>query len=1057
MFTRLSRLFAAFLALGLVLGSAGAVRARAQVTAEDLNQLTWRWIGPVNFSGRIAEFAVPPGQTTTYYVLAASGGAWKTEDAGIHFEPIFDKYGNMSMGSLAVAPSDPNVLYLGTGEPMHARASSHGNGVWKSTDGGKTWTNVGLTKSYFINKVQVDPKDPNVVYVAAEGKLYDNAADCERGFYKTADGGKTWERLWPLDDRGVGDFAVDPRDFNVVIAQAYKTYRRAWTYVDRQPGNNLYKTTDGGKTWRKLVQGLPVDLDMGRAGLAIYAKNPDIVYARLDEEVNLGLAERDGAANFRAPGGFGGGFGGGSLFAEGQSFGKFKAFKIHPELARQAPKFTPIAASDEADLVKKLNELIADKDFLAKSGIDLARFEAAARKACAKNKDLVAAVAEIESLQKREAPKADSSEAKGRSQAVNRHVLEMLYGGVLRNQEPVKRSGVIYRSEDLGETWVKKTEYKLQGGSGLVNQTEAGYYARLYVDARNDQLLYACDTNVTVSNDGGKTFKATGWDSGAYKLHVDHRALWLDPQNSGHILSGNDGGCGETWDGGKHWSQKATVSAQQFYDVAVDGERPYNVMGGTQDNGAWIGPSQNRNAWGVYAADWRYFPTGDAFYVVRDWWNPEYVYYESQFGASSRQNVLTGETSPLAKRTTADELAKGMPAQRYQWNAPIVLSPHNPGIVYICSQFVHRSLSHGDPNTFVTISPDLTRADKARLDEAKKTNLQYATIYTFAESPRKPGLYWAGTDDGNLQMSPDGGLTWTNITANFYDMRTGKAKPGFKGALIPFDRWVKRVVPSRFDENTCYAGFSGYRTHNEDRTWLFVTHDLGKTWEDISGGLQNPLFDVEEDPDNANVLYISGDLGIHVSIDKGKTWTPFSTSAPNVIVRDMAIQARDREMAIGTYGRGIYVADIAPLREMTAENLAREAYLFDPKEVIRWNRYIQSGEQYGEFAKCDNPPVAATLYYHLNVEPKSVKLVIKDLEGTLIQEVAGTAKKGLQKSAWNLSKRVDPAQQAGPRPGGMRGRMNQVDNGAYKVTLNVDGKDVATKTIKVSPDTLFKQ
>jgi len=1057
MFTRPSRLFAASLALGLILGAAAVVvPARAQVTADDLNQLSWRWIGPVSFSGRIAEFAVPPGQTTTYYVLAASGGVWKTEDAGIHFEPIFDKYGNMSMGSLAVAPSNPDVLYLGTGEPMHARSSSHGNGVWKSTDGGKTWTNVGLTRSFFINKVQVDPRNPDIAYVAAEGKLYDNAMDCERGFYKTADGGKTWERLWPLDDRGVGDFAVDPRDFNVVIAQAYKTYRRAWTYIDRQPGNTLYKTTDGGKTWKKLVQGLPVDLDMGRAGLAVFAKNPNIVYARLDEEVNLGLPERDGAANFRAAGGFGGGFGGGGLFAEGQSFAKFKDFKINPELARQAPKFTPIAASDEADLVKKLNELVADKDFLAKSGVDLAAFDAAARKAYARNKDLVAAIAEIESVRKREAPKADSSEAKGRSQVLNRHVLEMLYGGVLRNQEPVKRSGVIYRSEDLGETWAKRTEYNLQGGSGLVNQTEAGYYARLYVDAQNDQLLYACDTNVTVSTDGGKTFKATGWDSGANKLHVDHRALWLDPQNAGHILSGNDGGCGETWDGGKHWSQKATISAQQFYDVAVDSERPYNVLGGTQDNGAWIGPSQNRNAWGVFAADWRYLPTGDAFYVVRDWWNPEYVYYESQFGASSRQNFLTGETSPLARRTTADELAKGMPAQRYQWNAPIVLSPHNPGIVYVCSQFVHRSLSRGDANTFVTISPDLTRADKTRLAEARKTNLQYATIYTFAESPKKPGLYWAGTDDGNVQMSPDGGVTWTNITSSFYDMKTGKAKPGVKGALIPFDHWVKRVVPSRFDENTCYVGFSGYRTHNEDRTWLFVTHDLGRTWEDISGGLQNPLFDVEEDPDNANVLYISGDLGIHVSIDKGKTWTPFSTSAPNVIVRDMAIQARDREMAIGTYGRGIYVADIAPLKEMTAENLAKDAYLFDPREVIRWNRYIQGGEQFGEFAKCDNPQIAATFYYYLRGEPKSVKLVIKDLEGTIIQEVVGTAKKGLQKSVWNLAKRLDPAQQAGPRPGGPRGRMNQVDNGVYKVTLSVDGKDIATKTVKVSPDPLFK-
>ncbi|MBP1770072.1 MAG: BNR/Asp-box repeat protein [Candidatus Aminicenantes bacterium] len=715
MSTRLARSFAILLALGFVLGAGGAVVAQAQVTADDLNLLTWRWVGPVNFSGRISEFAVPPGQTTTYYVLAASGGVWKTEDAGTHFEPIFDKYGNMSMGSLGIAASDPKVLYLGTGEPMHARSSSHGNGVWKSVDAGKTWTNVGLAKSYFIPKVQVDPKNPDVVYVAAEGKLYDNETDSERGFFVTTDGGKTWERRWPLADRGVGEFVVDPRDFNVVIAQAYKLYRRAWTYIDRQPGNHLYKTTDGGKTWKKLTQGLPTAIDAGRAGLAIFLKNPDIVYARIDEEVNLGLAERDGGSNFRAPMGTGGmGFGGGGNYAENKSFDSWKAFKIDPLLAKQAPKFVPIVAADEAELVKKLNEHIADKDFLTKSGIDLAAFNAAARKVYAKNKDLVAAIDEIEKLQKREAPKADSAEAKGRVQATNRHVLEMLYGGILRNQQPVKRSGVVYRSADLGETWAKMTEYKLTGGSALVNQTEAGYYARLYVDAQNDQTLYACDTNTTVSTDGGKTFKATGWDQGAYKLHVDHRALWLDPQNSNHIMSGNDGGAGETWDGGKHWHQKATISAQQFYDVAADNEQPYNVMGGTQDNGAWWGPSQNRNSWGVFAADWNYLPTGDAYYVVRDWWDPDYMYYESQFGASSRINLGTGEISGLAKRTTAEELAKGMPAQRYQWNAPIVLSPHNPGIVYICSQFVHRSLSRGERDTFVTISPDLSRADKTR-------------------------------------------------------------------------------------------------------------------------------------------------------------------------------------------------------------------------------------------------------------------------------------------------------------------------------------------------------
>ena len=580
------------------------------------------------------------------------------------------------------------------------------------------------------------------------------------------------------------------------------------------------------------------------------------------------------------------------------------------------------------------------------------------------------------------------------------------------------------------------TEYKLTGGSALVNQTEAGYYARIYVDAQNDQTLYCCDTNTTVSTDGGKTFKVTGWDSGAYKLHVDHRALWLDPQNSNHILSGNDGGAGETWDGGKHWSQKATISAQQFYDVSADNEQPYNVMGGTQDNGAWIGPSQNRNTNGVYAADWNYLPTGDGFYVVRDWWNPDYIYYESQFGSSSRQNLSNGETSPLAKRTTPEELAKGMPAQRYQWNAPIVLSPHNPGIVYICSQFVHRSLSRGERDTFVTISPDLTRADKTRLEEAKKTNLQYATIYTFAESAKKPGLFWAGTDDGNVQMSPDGGVTWTNITAKFYDMKTGKAKPGVKGALIPFDRWVKRVVPSRFDETTCYVAFSGYRTHNEDKTWVFVTRDLGKTWEDISGGMMNPVFDVEEDPDNAERPLprqrlrhprlhrqgqdLDGLLDLGAERHRPRHGHPEAGPRP-----------RHRHLRPGHLHRRHRPAQGDERRQPGQGRLSLRPRRGHPLEPLE-----RRGESYGEFAKVDNPVIGSTIYYYLKGEPKAVKIVIKDLEGTLIQELAGNAKKGLQKASWNLTKRADPSQQAAGPGGGMRGgRMNMVDYGLYKVTL----------------------
>jgi photosystem II stability/assembly factor-like uncharacterized protein len=1134
--------FSLFVAVVCILGMLSYAQNAPQspLTADDFNQFTWRWVGPMAFSGRITGFAVPRGQSQTYYVLTASGGAWKTVDGGIHFEPIFEKYGTGSMGWMAIAPSNSNILYLGTGEPMHARSSTHGNGMWKSTDAGKTWTNIGLAKSYFIPKVEVDAKNPDIVFAAAEGKLYDNEMDCERGLFKSTDGGKTWTNIFATvyKDRGVGDFVIDPRNSDVIIASAYKHYRRAWTYDDRAAGNGIYKSSDGGKTWKRLATALPpADVPVGRIGLALYEKNPSIVYARVDEEVNLGFAERDGVANFRVPttggpggGGGGGGFGGGAAtFKPDASFAALKTFKLDPAFVKAAGiKFTPIAAEKEADFVTKLNEMIGDKDFLTKNAIDLAKFVPAARKTFAKDEATMAALNELEKLLKKPAAAADSTEAKGRAQLVNRLVLETLYSGVLANIQPQKRNGVVYRSDDLGETWVRKTEYALTAGSGgrggaepaefrpseddsfrgglfideqagqgggragatptssaQVNQTEGGYYGRIIIDPNDDKIVYCGDTNTTVSRDSGRIFQMTGWD-GNGRTHVDHRVVWVDPLNSKHILSGNDGSAAETWDGGLHWSVKNGINAQQFYDIAVDNELPYNVMGGTQDNGAWLGPTQNRNSYGMFSSDWTYLPTGDGFVVVRDWWNPEYIYYESQFGGSSRQILKTGQTSQLAVRLTPEQVAAGEPPLRYQWNAPIVLSPHNPGIVYIAAQYVYRSLSHGDPGTFVKISPDLTKADKQKLKEARKTNLQWATVYTFSESPKKPGLYWAGTDDGNVQMSPDGGNTWVNITNQFYDA-TGKPKPAVKGDLIPYDRWVKRVVASAFDENTAYAAFSGYRTNNEDKTWVFVTKDLGKTWKDISGGMNNPVFDLEEDPENANVLYLGTDYGIFVTIDQGLTWTAFSTSAPSVTIRDVAIQKRDREMAIGTYGRGIYVADIGPIKEFKPEVFQEPAHLFDIKNTIRWNRFERRGDTLGEMVKANNPPVGADIYYYLKADAQSVKLTIKDLEGNTIQDVTPPTKKGLQKYFWNLNRQMagaggragaagrggaggagqppaaatppnpdQPPQAAAPPAGGRGGRGAQVEPGVYKVTLTVDGKEIETKRMTVSPDPLFK-
>ena len=1164
--------FISLAALVCILGALNYAQNAPQspVSADDFNQFSWRWVGPMTFSGRISGIAVPRGQSQTYYVLGATGGVWKTIDGGIHFEPIFEKYGTESMGWMAIAPSNQDILYLGTGEPMHARSSTHGNGMWKSTDAGKTWTHIGLEKSYFIPMVAVDFKNPDIVYAAAEGKLYSNDMDCERGLFKSIDGGKTWTNLGPMKDRGVGDFVIDPQNSNIVIASAYKHYRRAWTYDDRDADNGLFKTTDGGKTWTRLAGGLPAQgTPTGRTGLAIFEKNPKIVYARLDEEVVVGFREVDGVANFRVAtaaggrGGGGGGFGGGAmgsvLFHEGITIEKFKGFMINAELAALAPKFEAVTGATEADLVTKFNALVGDKDFVTKSGADVAKLQAAAKRLFASDKDLMTSIAEMAKLMAKPAAAADSAEAKGRFQLINRHVLEILYSGALANLQPVKMNGMVYRTDDLGKTWKRMTEYKVaapagppvpqqnegeldaaaqaredetneareapgvsqqqtppvitspaivspvitttqvpakpagppspgasagqagrgqaapatpagrgaaQAGSAQVNQTEGGYYGRIWVDQTDDKVLYCGDTNTTISKDAGKTFVVAQWDRGNGKTHVDHRVVWSDPLNGKHILSGNDGGLSESWDGGEHWSQKSTINIQQFYDVSVDNEMPYNVMGGTQDNGAWLGPSQNRNSYGMFANDWTYLPTGDAFYVVRDWWNPEYIYYESQFGGSSRMNLKTGETNSLAARLTPAQVAAGEPALRYQWNAPIVLSPHNPGIVYIASQYVYKSVSRGAQGTFVRISPDLSKADKTKLDEARKTNLQWATVYTVSESPRKPGLLWAGTDDGNVWMTSDGGNKWVSITDQFYDA-TCKPKAGVKGDLIPCDRWVKRVVASAFDENTAYLGFSGYRSHSEDKTWLFVTKDLGKTWTNISGGMDNAIFDVEQDPENANVLYLGTEKGIFVTIDEGKTWSAFSTSAPNTVIRDMAIQKRDREMAIATYGRGFYVVDIGPIKEFKPDVFQQNAYLFDIKNTTRWNRYERRGDTLGEMAKADNPRVGQNIYYYLKADAQNVKVTIKDLEGTQIAEFTPSAKKGLQTVFWGLNRVAAGGPAAGGRGGaggggggggggGRGGGGMMVDAGVYKVTFTVDGKEVATKKMTVSPDPLFK-
>ena len=1032
---RLRVLASLALILGLLSLPATAAFAQTAIDTDDLDQISWRHIGPWTFSGRISAICVPDGQNKVWYIGAASGGVWKSVDQGVSFTPIFEDYGNMSIGYIAVAPSDHNIIYVATGEAMHARSSSHGNGVFKSTDAGETWTHLpDLRNSHYINKVTVHPTNPDVVYVAAEGKLYSNEMDCERGMYKSTDGGESFARVWPLDDRGVGDFVMDPTNPDVIIAMAYKTYRRAWTFIDRQEGNWLYKTSDGGRTWKRLENGLPLEGAFGRGGLAMYPKDPSIVYARIDEVVNLGIATnpRGSNLNTRRP------------FASGFSFEDWADFEINRDMARLA-RHRKVEADDINALAQALNELIENEEFLSDARVDMPRFVARAREVFADDEAMITYCDEIEEVWAMDAEEGGP----GRIQALNRFVLSSLYAGAIPPQQPQEREGVIYKSTDQGESWTLMTDYTQQRMSSL-NQTEAGYYGRLEVDPNDPDILYACNTSVVKSVDGGVTFQGLNWYRGMNKLHVDTRVLWVDPLDSDHILNGNDGGLGETWNGGDNWLQKDTISAQQFYDISVDAEFPYNVMGGTQDNGAWFGPSRNRNSSGVFQGDWTYLPTGDAYYVVHDWWNPEWIYFESQFGSSSRMNMETGQRWGLAPRAE-----RGEPAERYQWDAPIFLSPHNPGIVFVTSQHVWRSMTRGEPGSFVRVSPDLSRNDPERQAESRMTNLQYATVYTFAESAVQAGVYWAGTDDGNLQLSTDFGTSWTNITWRFWN-EDGTPKSGISGDRIPFDRWVVRVTPSQHVLERCYVAFSGYRTHDEDTTYLFVTEDFGQTWRDLSGGMMNNVNDIVEDPDNPDMLYLATDYGLFVSWDRGQNWVNMSESAPDVIMYDLDIQTRERDLAIGTYGRGIYIADVWPFKEFSTETFAKEVHLFEPQRVIDWAWITQGGPSYGEFAYASNPSTEAKIYYYLKNEVESASLDIYTLEGEQLASarIQGATSAGLHLGTWNL--RITPQPGAGGArqfAGGGRGfGSRSAEPGTYKVVLMVNGEEAASHYLRIVLD-----
>jgi photosystem II stability/assembly factor-like uncharacterized protein len=815
----------------------------APAPAFDTRPLKWRAIGPANMGGRIADFAVVEKDTYTIYVAVGTGGVLKSTNNGTTWQGVFDKQPVASTGSVAVSQNNPKIVWVGTGEGNARNSSSWGNGVYKSTDAGETWTNMGLPESHDIPKIAIDPKDDNVVYVAALGHLW--GANKERGVYKTSDGGKTWEHVLAIDENtGAIDVIVDPSAPGTVYAAMWARRRYPWAFTDGGTTGGIFKSIDAGKTWKKLTDGLPADV--GRIGLDIYRKNPKVLYAVVESDI----------------------------------------------------------------------------------------------------------------------------------------------GGPVGLETVRSRSGGIFRTDDGGAHWKRVSDLEPRGF----------YFGKVRVDPNNDQRVYVLGFGTAVSDDGGRTFLNTG----ARDIHGDCHAMWIDPNNSSHVLLGTDGGIYFSYDKAKTWDFINNFPLGEFYNVAYGFNEPYTICGGLQDNGTWCGPVATRRSAGggdtgqrggpssgITNADWFFINGGDGFWTGIDPTDANILYGESQGGEINRVDMRSG------KRTNIRPEAKeGTPAYRFNWNTPFVISHFDPKTLYLGGNVLFRLTNRGD--NWEQISPDLTMHDPMKMATAGSNAETYDTIVALSESPKDRSVIWVGTDDGLVQTTRDGGKTWNNVTANI--------------AGVPAGLWVSRVQASNFDAGRAYVGIDGHRS-DDFHPYLFVTDDSGKTWRSIAGNLppNHPIKGFREDPVNPDLLFAGTEFGIFLSQDRGEHWQQMKDGLPTVSVDDIQIHPRDHDLLIATHGRSIYVMDdISALEHLTREKMQQRAVLFDPRPAHEFYTNPIGGLWGAHVFKAANPPFGAYINYYLSGTPHDdVTITIEDAKGNRVREIDNaTNRPGLNRVVWDL--RADP-------------------------------------------------
>jgi len=725
------------------------------------NALRLRAVGPALMSGRINVVAVHPEDKQTWYLGVASGGVWKTHNAGTTFTPIFLNEGSYSIGTVVLDPKNPSTIWVGTGEANNQRSVGYGDGIYRSDDAGRTWRNLGLKTSEHIGRIVIDPRNSQVVYVAAYGPLWSAGGD--RGLYKTTDGGANWTKILNISEHtGISDVAMDPNNPDVLIATAHQRRRHTWTLIHGGPESGIHKSSDAGATWRRVRTGLPGG-DLGRVVPAFSLAQKGLIYAKVETGENT----------------------------------------------------------------------------------------------------------------------------------------------------------AIYASTDSGDSWDRR------GNVGA----QPMYYENIHPDPKDANRLYVPTVQTQISGDGGRTFRQLG----ERNKHVDNHYVWIDPENTNHLLEGSDGGLYESWDGGRLWRHFNNLSVTQFYNVDVDNASPiYNIYGGTQDNSTLGGPSRSRGPQGPTNNDWFIVTGGDGFVARIDPNDPNIVYAESQYGGVVRLDRRTNERVSI--RPVED---RGEPALRFNWESPFIISPHNPARLYFGASRLFRSDDRG--NSWKPVSPDLTRqTDRNTLPvmgrvwspdaiAQHQSTATWGNISALSESRKREGLLYVGTDDGLIQFSYDGGANW----------RRSERLPG-----VPdygnYGVYVQRLYASKNDENVVYA-LSENSKNGDLKPYVYKSVNRGASWESISGDLpaNGPALAFAEDHVNPNLLFVGTEFGLFFSVDGGKKWVRLRGNLPTIAIRDMVIQERENDLVLGTFGRGFYVLDdYTPLRSLTQATFDRDGMIFPTKAAV---------------------------------------------------------------------------------------------------------------------------